>query len=314
MKDKGNKRVRQMAKWDKRLVLVVEGALLIIFFILFYYGVMVDNDTLSGVFSNAFTGLLVTFAGTLISFNTESETERVIRENDEYTEKMQGELEKVVSLLDDSVSNLKHTAAYLKGKSCVFCASQISDVKPSRVECDLTSLFSGAREEISVFTINLRSFIPYLSDLQYAAKRGVSVRISAMHPAFAKQYNALRFIDGDPPEQRWRDMKGALMQFISAEEFLNGNNFTVRTYTNIAPTLVMIIVDGICCTSYLLNGKHSSETIHLLFKKTVAGEFVCPYTYLKNHYESVWQDGDACHPSLEEIVSLSYDDVSKAEV
>lgn len=307
-----NKDLRKRAYWDKRLILVIEGALALIFAILFYYGIKTRNDIISGVFSNAFTGLLVTFVATLVGFNTESEAEKRIRENEEHILSMHKELDTLSMLLKEGIADVEKATNGLKGKSCAFCSSQISDIKPNRSECNLYDLISKAESEICIFTINLRSFVPYLSELQKAAQRGVSVRISAMHPAFAKQYNAIRYINGDPPEKRWEDMKGAIVQFASAERYLSKKNFIVRAYTDIAPTLVMVVVDNICCTSYLLNGKHSSETIHFLFKKINDDETICPYTYLKSHYDSIWSDCRESDLSIEELLKLEYTVVSES--
>lgn len=313
--------------WNKRIVLVVEISLCVITGMMFVVGVVLENELIEGVFSNCFTALIVTLLGTIVSWNTETDVERTVRAVEEQTTARIADIQRVtqdmaselntdieslqnaLDSLNSSISSFSGVLDIYNGKACTFCRNYIKDVKFNRKSCNLQNFFATAKNSISILATNLESFVPYLPQFTALAKDGISVRVSAIHPNFARDFNIARVTGNTSPEKRWRDMKDSLMKFaaFATKDDSSGNNFQVRTYSAIAPTLILIMVDNECYVAYLLNGMRASDTIHFLFS---AGEEVTtnsPVYYFKKHFESIWSDEGTRECDIENITAISYE-------
>ena len=284
---------------NKVIVISIIGGLSGVFFAFWVYFEWQKSAFWSGIFSNITTAFAVSFLTLLVTFNAKTESEEII-------EKLQQSINDNNinnDTITKSIKDFNITVNCFKERRCAYCTNSLIDVKQNRKECDLEFFFSNAKGNIDIYTINLRSFVPYIHIIQDAAKRGVRVRIMAMHPSFANQFNALRIIDGDDPCNRWRDMKYTLLEFLNVAN--RTDNIDVKVYTDVAPTCVLIRADNRCYASYLINRKHSSETVHLLFEAKEDTSST-PFSYFVNHIESIWIANGSYCPEVQEIEECNY--------
>lgn len=308
--------------WDKRIVLLAEVSATVLSLLLFWIGLKLKNEIIVGIFSNSFTALLVTIVGTLVSWNTETDIEKAVRSVEEDTSKriqaiqnstreLSNELvedvettRQMINTLNQGIATFNRTVETYNGKACTFCKNYIKDIRFSRDDCDLDSFFRSARDSICILATNLESFVPFLPLLSGLSQKGINVRVATIHPNYARDFNIARVTGNTEPEQRWHDMKNSLVKFVTFSE--NANSFFVRTYSEVAPTLIMMMVDNNCYVAYLLHGMKSRDTIHFLFT-TGEGDFSrSPVYYFKRHFDSIWDDEGTKDCILNDIVSISY--------
>lgn len=297
---------------NKKMVLLIEVVLAIVFGVLFGIGIYYNNIFLEGFCSNCFTALLVTLLSTLIRWNQDEEEEKAAK----YMEEKIADLEEYKNCLEQHTESLSKQIDVLskaminyKGKECIFCKSYVKGVKLNRAQCDWHSYFSNAKKEISILVTNLRTLTGFEEDLRAAAKRGVNVRILTMHPDFAVEFNHTRAVDSLSRKQRWLSMKDSLCYFLDETE--QTENFEVRAYTKLAPTLILFIVDNSCYVAHLLNGQETKNSAHYLFgdennADTNDSTNMSPVKSFKQHFEYAWSyDGTA---------SFKYEDISVLEL
>lgn len=315
---------RKKNYWDKRIVLLAEVSVTVLSLLLFWIGLKYKNEIIVGIFSNSFTALLVTIVGTLVSWNTETDIEKAVRSVEEDTSKriqaiqnstveLSNELvedvettRRMMNSLEQGIATFNRMVETYNGKACTFCKNYIKDIRFSRADCDLESFFRSAKESICILATNLESFVPFLPLLSSLSQNGINVRVATIHPNYARDFNIARVTGNTKPEQRWHDMKDALMKFVAFSE--KTNSFLVRTYSGVAPTLIMMMADNNCYVAYLLHGMRARDTIHFLFTLGEGDSSLSPVYYFKRHFDSIWDDDGTKDCVLSDIVSIRYNE------
>lgn len=316
--------VKKRNYWDKRIVLLAEVSVTVVSVLLFWIGLKIDNQIIVGIFSNTFTALLVTIVGTLVSWNTETDIEKAVRSVEEDTSKrikaiqnstveLSNELVRdvettrnMITSLEQGVVTFNRMVDTYNGKACTFCKNYIKDIRFSRDDCNLESFFMSATESICILATNLESFVQYLPLFSSLSQKGINVRVATIHPNYARDFNIARVTGNTDPEQRWHDMKDSLMKFVAFSE--KTSSFYVRTYSEVAPTLIMMMSDNNCYVAYLLHGMRARDTIHFLFTLGEDDNAQSPVYYFKKHFESIWNAAGTEACLLSEIVSISYNE------
>ena len=291
---------------NKKMMLIIEIVLCVVFGVLFGVGIYYQNLFLEGFCSNCFTAFLVALLTTVIKWKHEEEEEKAakymeekIADFDDYKDVLAHHTE----ILDENIARLSKSITDWQGKECVFCKSYVKGVKNNRADCDLKSFFAGAKKEISILVSNLRSLTGYEETLREAAQRGVNVRILTMHPDFAVVFNNTRAVDSMPDKTRWKTMKESLCCFLDDNE--QTENFQVRAYTKLSPTLVLFIVDNSCYVAHFLNGQEKKNTAHYLFVEEVgANTALSPVSNFRKHFDYAWSYDGTAYFTHDEISSL----------
>ena len=323
MNNEENQELQEAKKknfWNKRIVLTVEIFLTLITFLLFVFGVYIENSLVEGIFSNCFTALIVTLLGTIIEWNTETDIERAVKSVEEETKKriediqvstfkITENLNSDLKVLQNSIDSFSNVVELYSGKSCTFCKNSIKAVKFNRNECNLEQFFSQAQQSVCILATNLESFVPYLNIFSELATRGVHIKVATIHPNFARDFNISNVVGYTGSEKRWRDMKDSLIKFLtfSESDSYGENKIEIRTYTTITPTLILMIVDNDCYVSYLLHGHRSRETPHFLFSGSDNSQ-MSPFNSFKKHFDGIWNDPGTIECSFESIASLRYEE------
>ena len=317
-------KAKKKSYWDQRIVLLAEVSATVISLLLFWIGLKIKNEIIVGIFSNSFTALLVTIVGTLVSWNTETDIEKAVRAVEEETStriqaiqsstaELSNELVKdvettreMMNALEQGIATFNRMVEAYNGKTCTFCKNYIKDIRFSRSDCDLKSFFQSAKDSISILATNLESFVPFLPLLSSLSETGINVRVATIHPNYARDFNIARVTGSTTPEQRWHDMKDSLMKFVAFSE--TKNSFFVRTYSEVAPTLIMMMADNNCYVAYLLHGMRARDTIHFLFTLGEGDLSLSPVYYFKKHFDSIWNDDGTKDCVLSDIVSIKYNE------
>lgn len=314
--------VKKRNYWDRRIVLLAEVSLAVVSLLLFWMGMKNNDQIMEGIFSNSFTALVVTILGTLVSWNTETDVEKAVRSVEEDTSKrikaiQDSTVELTVELKDDvaatremmtsleqGIATFNRMIDTYNGKACTFCKNYIKDVRFNREDCNLKEFFMAARESICILATNLESFVQFLPLFESLSNKGINVRVATIHPNYARDFNIARVTGNTDPKQRWQDMKDSLIKFAAFSE--KSPSFQVKTYSEVAPTLIMMMVDNSCYVAYLLHGMRARDTIHFLFTLGEGDSSHSPVYYFKKHFESIWYDSGTTDCKVDDIVAINY--------
>lgn len=274
---------------SKKMLLIVEILLCILFGVLFGVGIYYGNMFMEAFCSNCFTAFLVALLTTVIKWKHEDEQEQAAK----YMQQKFDEYEFHNKRLNEQIDELSKAMTIYRGKECIFCKSYVKGVKPNRDQCNLRQFFSGAQCEISILVVNLRSLTPYEDELRMLANKGVKVRILAMHPEFAVEFGQTRALGkGLSPKENWTTMRDALTLYLQPEP---EGNFQVRVYNKLSPTLILFIVDNSCYVAHMLNDKEAKDTPHYLFGEThdsvdesSLSDSISPVRAFKDHFDAAW--------------------------
>ena len=282
---------------NKKFLVILEVVLCLLFGVLLGIGIAYKNSFLESFSSNCFTAILVTLIATIVNWGIESKEEKAaeyMKDKLQAAETDTKNLNACIDTLNKEIDALSQALTNYQGKECVFCKSYIENVVPNRSKCDLQAFFGSAKKEISILMTNLKSMVPRVEDLIQAAERGVKVRILTMHPDFAVEFNRTRPVNTLSPEDRWETMKKSLCVFL--QDYKSGDeNYQIRAYTKISPTLVLMIVDDSCYVAHLLNGQETNASSHFLFSDTkikkdneLSKNDISPVKSFKEHFDYVW--------------------------
>lgn len=298
------KDIREKKTWDKRIVLVVQIFLCIIFGLLFVFGAYTEQILVEGISSNCFTALVVTLINTIVDWNTETDVDKTLNTVEEYTNRqvkttndIATKLSDQLNNLDTSMGSLENLIDKLKGKQCTFCKNSIHDVYKNRDDCHLEDWFKDAKQTIRILATNLQSFTQYITMLEDAKKRGVDVKIATMHLIAAKNFNISRVTGNTEPRQRWEDMKDSLTMFAASK-------LEVRTIYNVIPTFILVIVDDNCFVANLIYKKRARDTMH--FHYVDENILESPVSTFKKHFENTWNDEGTHKCELVTIQNMQY--------
>lgn len=302
--------IKKILKSKANKLFLIEAAVIVCSMLFWIWAYKKGCSLGVNIASTIFITILVTLLGQLLTKIYESKekdlTERFGDAISKQSETISGMQEKLDCLIKEQSDIIK----IFKGKKCLFCRNNISDISMKREKNKVSKLIKSATKSISILATNLESFQDCTDELKEKAQNGITVRVATLNPEskYTRDFINTRHIHENSCDETICLMKGALERFfIKSQSVSENDKFQIKVYEGIAPSIVMIIIDSEkrsrsckCIIGYLLNHIRSSETIHFTFSRSKYDAEISPVDKFIEHFESIWNQ-DECVKNVDNI-------------